>query len=202
MSNYYTVYEPKSLEECVLPNGIQKQFSQMQKTDQVPNMLFYGSCGVGKSVVSKLLSEETLVLRCDSYDDNNDIVSTACRYATSASLMSDEHKVLVLDEIDCLSSKAQEKVRALIDLAGGYCSFIATTNHSHKVLAALRSRLQPICFDVSAKDVTLRVKWEDRLRQIFKMENGCEVDQNRLDAAMGKFPDARRMITTCLTGIV
>lgn len=202
MSDYYTKHTPKTISECVLPNGIQAEFFKIEKTGQIPNMLFYGSCGIGKSLVSRLLSEEALVLRCDGVGQNSETIRYAQGYATTANMLSDEPKVLVLDELDCLSTNAQEKIRALMDLVGNHCSFIATTNHPHKVLPALRSRLQPICFDVSAKDVTLRVKWEARLRQIFKMENGCEVERTRLDAAMGKFPDARRMITTCLTGIV
>jgi len=117
---------------------------QNERNWEIPNMLFHGSCGIGKSMVSALLSDETLILRCDSDDENNDMVSRARCFATSANMFSDDPKVLVLDEIDCLSTKAQEKVRALMDIAGQCCSFIATTNHPNKVMPALRSRLKPL----------------------------------------------------------
>lgn len=201
MSNYYTKHAPKTIDECVLPDAIKELFFKIKETGHIPNMLFYGSCGIGKSIVSTLFSDESLILRCDSDDENNDIVSRGRRFATSASLFSDDPKVLVFDEIDCLSIKAQEKVRALVDHAGN-CSFIATTNHLQKVLPALRSRLKPVCFDVAANSLTMQSKWIIRLKEIFHLEHGQDIDDRRIDAAMKSFPDARRMITTCLTGIL
>ena len=45
-------YAPTTIDECVLPTKLKEEFSQMTT---IPNMLFIGNAGVGKTTVASVL---------------------------------------------------------------------------------------------------------------------------------------------------
>lgn len=51
-------YRPKTIEECILPKGLKDIFQDMVSRGQLPNMMFTGSAGVGKTTVARALCNE------------------------------------------------------------------------------------------------------------------------------------------------
>ena len=48
-------YRPKSLSECILPIDLTTIFNGMIKEGTIPNMLFYGRAGTGKTTVARAI---------------------------------------------------------------------------------------------------------------------------------------------------
>ena len=48
-------YRPKTIEDCILPNDLKETFKKIVNKGELPNMMFTGSAGVGKTTVAKAL---------------------------------------------------------------------------------------------------------------------------------------------------
>ena len=46
-------YRPKTIEECILPKGLNKTFREFVKNDEIPNLLLSGTSGIGKTTLVK-----------------------------------------------------------------------------------------------------------------------------------------------------
>ena len=55
-------YRPRTIEDCVLPEEVKKQFQQFVAKKEIPNLLLSGTAGTGKTTVAKALCNE---LGCD-----------------------------------------------------------------------------------------------------------------------------------------
>ena len=51
-------YRPKTIEECILPEGIKKTFLEFLNKGEIPNMLLAGPAGCGKTTVAKALCKQ------------------------------------------------------------------------------------------------------------------------------------------------
>ena len=51
-------YRPATIDDCVLPASLKSCFGEIMTTGQLPNMLFSGTAGVGKTTVAKALCNE------------------------------------------------------------------------------------------------------------------------------------------------
>ena len=52
MSDFIWVekYRPKTIDECILPQGIKKTFQDFVERGEIPNMLLSGPPGIGKTL--------------------------------------------------------------------------------------------------------------------------------------------------------
>ena len=61
MSNQYLwveKYRPSTIDECILPDSMKKTFKEFIVSGELPNFLFCGGAGVGKTTVDKALCNE------------------------------------------------------------------------------------------------------------------------------------------------
>ena len=73
-------------------------------------------------------------------------------FAKTVSL-SGNSKVCVVDEADHLTDDAQAALRSLIEQVQNNCRFIFTLNELKRMSLALRSRLIPVCFDLTLDEM-------------------------------------------------
>ena len=111
-------YRPHKIEDCILPDALKNTFQEYVNRKEIPNLLFAGSAGVGKTTVARALCEE---VGCDyivingSEENGVDTIRIKIRnYASSMSLMGGR-KVVILDEPTAALGVAQtEQVLQLV----------------------------------------------------------------------------------------
>jgi DNA polymerase III delta prime subunit len=144
-------YRPSTLSEIVLNKNTRNYFNKVQEEKNIPNVLFVGKPGIGKTSLAKIIVKD--ILKCqylyiNASDENGiDTIRTkVLSFAQTQSLFGNI-KVIILDECDGLSIDAQKALRNSIEEYHDLTRFILTANYKHKIIPALQSRCQ--VFDIS-----------------------------------------------------
>ena len=206
MSDFIWVekYRPKTIDECILPEGIKKTFKEFLNTGEIPNLLLSGPPGIGKTTVAKALCLE---LGADYYVINGSdegrfldtVRNQAKNFASTVSLTAEgKHKVIIIDEADNTTSDVQLLLRANIETFYKNCRFIFTCNYKNKIIEPLHSRCSVIDFSISRKDKpSIASQFFKRINDILEKEN-IEGDKKVIAELINKyFPDWRRVLNEC-----
>ena len=197
-------YRPKTIEDCILPEGIKKTFQDFLNKGEIPNMLLAGPAGCGKTTVAKALCNE---LGVDFYVINGSdegrfldtVRNNAKNFASTVSLSSDaKHKVIIIDEADNTTNDVQLLLRAFTEEFSRNCRFIFTCNYKNKIIEPLHSRCAVVEFGIRGKEKTqLAGSFFKRLQNILDAE-GVRYDPKVLAELINKhFPDFRRVLNEC-----
>ena len=190
-------YEPKTLNEMVLNPEIRPKLEKAIK--EVPNLLLYGSAGIGKGTFTKIFLKETNLdyMWINASDKTgidfirNDVKPFA--YAASKQL-----KIVVFNEAEALSgyadkgsskSGAQKILKQLIEDTQKVCRYVFLTNHVQFILSEIRSRCQDIALDnLPLKDIVLFGS------RILKAEKVSYDNKLLIKIAQKCYPDVRKTI--------
>lgn len=150
-------YRPKTIEDCILPDHLKKTFLEIVKTGEVPNMLFTGTAGLGKTTVARALCNELgldyILINASEHGNIDTLRGKIKQFASSISL-SGGYKVVILDEADYLNaSSTQPALRGFMEEFSKNCRFILTCNFKNKIIEPLHSRCGVIEFNTTKKDL-------------------------------------------------
>ena len=163
-------YAPQSIDDCILPTKLKEEFSSMET---IPNMLFSGAAGVGKTTVARVLCDslniDMMFINASMENGIDDVRNKIQSFASTTALFGD-YKVLLLDEADNLTPDAQKSLRALIEAHQNHCRFILTCNFPYRLIDPLRSRLQEFNFTYPSDGKSLRNSFVKRLLKILQQE--------------------------------
>lgn len=195
-------YRPKTIEDCVLPSKIKTDLLAFKESGNIPNMVFSGSPGIGKTTVAKAFCQELglnfMFLQGSGKDRGIDTVRTKMeQFATSVSWDdSDRRKMIIIDEAENLTGDSQLALRSFIEANADNCGFIFTANYPGRFLDALISRMHVVEFRIPKNERTkLAVQYLKRLVAILKAEGIEEYSTDVLKTLVEKyFPDMRRIL--------
>lgn len=193
-------YRPQVIDDCVLPDSLKNVFKQYIKQGELPNFIFSGSAGVGKTTVARALCNEIgadFLFINASENGGIDVLRNKIKsYASSVSLESGGTKVVILDEADYLEQHStQPALRSFIEEFSNNCRFILTCNFKNRIIQPLHSRCSVVDFKIETKDKPkIAANFYRRVVDILTAEN-VEFD-NKVVAKVVEthFPDFRRVL--------
>lgn len=192
-------YRPKTLSDCILPIDLNAVFKGMVKEGTIPNMMFYGKAGTGKTTVARALAvdidAEYIIINC-SEENGIDTLRTKIRQYASTVSLSGNLKVVILDEFDYANPQSiQPALRGAIEEFHKNCRFILTCNYKNRVIEPLHSRCTGIDFTVpNAEKAQIAKEMMKRIEYILKTENIPYEQQVIANLIKKHFPDLRRII--------
>ncbi|MAD22722.1 MAG: DNA polymerase [Verrucomicrobiales bacterium] len=192
-------YRPQTISDCILPDALKKTFQEIINNKELPNMLFSGTAGLGKTTVAKALCNQLgldFILINGSEEGNIDTLRGKIKQFASSVSLQGGYKVVILDEADYLNPQStQPALRGFIEEFSNNCRFILTCNFKNRIIEPLHSRCGVYEFNTTKKDmVTLCESMLSRTTFILKEEN---VQHNVKDIApviMKHAPDWRRVL--------
>ena len=192
-------YRPKTIAETILPEKLKSVFEQIVASGELPNMLFTGTAGTGKTTVAKALCNQLnldYILINGSEEGNIDTLRGKIKQFASSVSLQGGYKVIILDEADYLNPQStQPALRGFIEEFSKNCRFILTCNFKNRIIQPLHSRCGVYEFNTSRKDLAaLCMQFLDRAGMIL---DEAEVKYEKGDLAnliMKHAPDWRRVL--------
>ena len=165
--------------------------------DEVPNLLFVGTPGIGKTTIAKIIVQDLLkcqYLYINASDENgiDTIRSKVCGFSQTKSL-DGSIKIVILDEADGITIDGQRALRNTMEEYSSFTRFILTANYKHKIIPAIQSRTQYFDLNPSVQDVLSRIV------SILRSENIEVPTTERVNLARvikDNYPDIRKIINT------
>mgnify|MGYP000383211054 FL=1 len=193
-------YRPRTISECVLPKSLKDTFQSIIDKGELPNMMFTGSAGIGKTTVARALCNELgldYMMINGSEDGNIDTLRGKIKQFASTISLQGGQKVVILDEADYLNPQStQPALRGFIEEFSKNCRFILTCNFKNRIIDPLHSRCSIYEFNLGNKE-KMAMAFMQRLQFILDSENIKYENQVLAELIMKYIPDWRRVINEC-----
>ena len=168
-------YRPNSISDLILDDMTNMRIKKMIDKKQLSNMIMTGSSGTGKTSSILCLAKHILqdsykdaVLELNASDNrgldtiNNSIIHF-CR--KKVSLDKGLHKLIILDEADNITKKAQYALTNLMEKFRNTTKFAFTCNNSNKIVESIQTRCIILRYNHIKNNSII-----DRLKKICKKE--------------------------------
>jgi DNA polymerase III delta prime subunit len=192
-------YRPKTIEDCILPKSLKTTFQQIVDSGELPNLMFTGTAGLGKTTVARALCEQLgidYIVINGSEEGNIDTLRTKIRQFASTVSLQGGYKCVILDEADYLNPQStQPALRGFIEEFANNCRFILTCNFKNRIIEPLHSRCGVIDFKFDKKSLAgLCGQFLNRLKDILTKENVTFNEPVLAELIMKHAPDWRRVL--------
>ncbi|MFH1056613.1 MAG: replication factor C small subunit [Candidatus Micrarchaeota archaeon] len=196
-------YRPQKLGDIAGQDHLVERMKHFVKTKSLPNMLFAGRAGIGKTSAALALARELYgddlqqsFSELNASDERGiDVVRGKIKdFARTLPLAKVDFKIILLDEADSLTPDAQQALRRTMESYSKNCRFILSCNYSSRIIEPIQSRCAVFRF---------RSLQDEQIKKIVEGiagKEGVKVDEKALDAiAYVADGDARKAIN-CLQG--
>ena len=195
-------YRPRKIDDCILPQSIKNTFKDIVKSGELPNMMFSGTAGVGKTTVARALCNELdldhIVIN-GSEEGNIDTLRGKIKQFASTVSLHGGVKVVILDEADYLNPQStQPALRGFIEEFSRNCRFILTCNFKNRIIEPLHSRCSVYEFAIpNSEKPKVAAQFFKRLVDILSAEKVANDPKVVATLVEKHFPDWRRVINEC-----
>jgi len=160
-------YRPARLADVIGHEEITRRLQSYVDKRNLPNMMFSGPAGTGKTSSSIALAKELFkanfeqnFLELNASDDRGiDVVRNTIKDFARTLAFDSDFKIIFLDECDALTQDAQQALRRTMEKYTKTCRFILSCNYSSKIIEPIQSRCVIYRFKpLSTKDVDKQIK--------------------------------------------
>lgn len=188
-------YRPQTLEDMVLSDDNRQVFNKFVKDQDIPQLLFIGAAGIGKTSLAKIITKQVLncqYLYINASDESGvDTIRSKVTNFSKTKSYDGTIKVIILDESDGITLDGQRCLRNTMEEYSEFTRFILTANYKHKVIPPLQSRCQS--FDL----IPPQKQFVDRCFHVLHQEQCENIDERReqIEGLCKKhYPDLRKTI--------
>jgi DNA polymerase III delta prime subunit len=196
-------YRPQTLDDLIISDRNKEILSGFK--EEIPNLLFTGSPGTGKTSLAKILVND--VLKCNflyinaSDESGIDTIRHKVTNFSQTKSFDGKVKVVILDECDGLTTQAQGALRNTMESFAKYTRFIITANYKHKIIPPLQSRCQFIDIKPTIEGAVKRC-YNILIKENIKIEDAQK--KKFVELIKANFPDLRKCINevqkNCIDG--
>ena len=145
-------YRPTKVDDLVLDSGTHNKIKKFIQDKIMPNIIITGVPGIGKTTTILCIAKNLLgkffkegVLELNASDERGvKIVQESIEYFCKKKMDIDDefskHKLILLDEADNMTKKAQQAINNLMEQYHGTTRFAFTCNNSSEIIEAIQSR--------------------------------------------------------------
>jgi len=193
-------YRPTKLQEIIGQNNFVLDAQSWKEEGNMPNVLIHGNSGNGKTTAGIVLGREILgdnftdnFLEINASDDRRleNVRTTIKQAAQSGTIGGAPFRICLLDELEGMTTDAQNALKRIMERYSDNIRFIITCNDRNKIIFALQSRCANYLFSPLSSDNMLIV-----LNSIIKSEKLSNFSQEDLGSFIYSMQgDMRRAIT-------
>ena len=141
-------YRPSNLDDVVGQDHIVQRLKRYVNEHSMPNLMFTGPAGVGKTTTSIALAKSILgeywrqnFLELNASDARGiDTVRTNIKNFCRLKAVGAPFRIVFLDEVDNMTKDAQHALRREMEMYTKTASFILSCNYSSKIIDPIQSR--------------------------------------------------------------
>jgi len=180
-------YRPRSLSDIVDQEEIVNRLKSFVKAQNVPNCIFAGPPGTGKTTAALCLAQDLYgtgyreyVMELNASDERgiNVVRETVKTFARTRSIGKVSFKILILDEADNMTGDAQQALRRTMERYTETARFILIANYSGKIIEPIQSRCAPFRFTYLPREHA--VNWVKRIAE----NEGLTIKEDGLEAIL------------------
>ncbi|MDI6702824.1 replication factor C small subunit [Methanothermobacter wolfeii] len=176
-------YRPQKLDDIVGQEHVIPRLKRYVEEKSMPNLMFTGPAGVGKTTTALALAKEILgdywrqnFLELNASDARGiDTVRTSIKNFCRLKPVGAPFRIIFLDEVDNMTKDAQHALRREMEMYTKTSSFILSCNYSSKIIDPIQSRCAIFRFlPLKGHQIIKRLEYIAR-------EEGLEYEPQALD---------------------
>lgn len=145
-------YRPRCINDIIIDTSIKNKLQKFINERNIPNMIFSGTCGIGKSLLTRCIAHDVYGIDTDQYSiylnasmdkTNNrlqEILDQFCRRSlTPRGELKMTNRMVIFDDIDYIPKKIQTIVASCMEKYINVC-FIMTCTDVSEIMDVIQSR--------------------------------------------------------------